>query len=143
MFAVTPSHVRNGALGPLNVLAPPVPVETCFPFAWCTVTEAPLKKGISGSGSHTIVTETERRSLYHAHPPHRLDMTDPSCDGVPFAGLDDAGGDAQNSMDGPISATRIQPQTGQPHPFDGTTCPCGSTPISLQLVSPRSVAVSL
>ena len=26
-------------------------------------------------------------------------MTDPSCDGVPFAGLDDAGGDAQNSMD--------------------------------------------
>ena len=68
MFAVTPSHVRNGALGPLNVLAPPVPVETCFPFAWCTVTEAPLKKGISGSGSHTIVTETETKIRFVTVP---------------------------------------------------------------------------
>jgi len=59
VFAVTPSHVRNGAAGPLNVLVPPVAAEICFPLACCTFTEALLKTGVPGSGSHTIVTETE------------------------------------------------------------------------------------
>jgi hypothetical protein len=68
VFAVTPSHVRNGAAGPLNVLVPPVAVEICCPFACCTVTEALLKTGVPGSGSHTIMTETETKIRFVTVP---------------------------------------------------------------------------